>query len=189
MSPGSGSVGWVSVSGMGVRAALGYEARPANAAQRAVQRMASTRAGSWVFQRTLYRIDRPLHRWTGGRLTAPGLLAGLPVIMVTTTGARSGLARTMPLAGIPVADDLAVVGSNFAQARTPAWVHNLEADPRATVAWRDAAVAVRARPATESEREAVWVRGAEIYGGFRAYRERITDRTVRIFVLEVDPGS
>ena len=71
-------------------------------------------------------IDRPLHRWTGGRLTAPGLLAGLPVIMVTTTGARSGLARTMPLAGIPVADDLAVVGSNFAQARTPAWVQLAE---------------------------------------------------------------
>ncbi|MFM7224317.1 MAG: nitroreductase family deazaflavin-dependent oxidoreductase [Actinomycetota bacterium] len=170
---------------MGLRTALGYEARPANAAQRTVQRLAATKAGSWVFQRTLYRIDRPLHRWTNGRLTAPGLLAGLPVIMVTTTGARSGLPRSMPLAGIPVGDDLAVVGSNFAQVRTPAWVHNLEADPQAEVAWRDRSVGVRARPATEPEREIVWARGTEIYGGFAAYRERITDRTVRIFVLEV----
>ena len=159
---------------------------PTVSAQRAVQRMASTRAGSWVFQRTLYRIDRPLHRWTGGRLTAPGLLAGLPVIMVTTTGARSGLPRTMPLAGIPCGDDLAVVGSNFAQPSTPAWVHNLEADPRATVVWRDRSVAVRARPATEAEREVVWARGAQVYGGFSKYRERITDRTVRIFVLGAD---
>ena len=172
---------------MGLRAALGYEARRANAAQRAVQRMASTRAGSWVFQRTLYRIDRPLHRWTKGRVTAPGLLAGLPVVMVTTTGARTGKPRTMPLAGIPVGDDLAIVGSNFAQARTPAWVHNLEADPRARVMWRDRTVEVRARAASEAERETVWARGAEVYGGFTAYRERITDRAVRIFVLEVAP--
>ena len=88
-------------------------------------------------------------------LQAPEVLAGLPVIMVTTTGARSGLPRTMPLAGIPCGDDLAVVGSNFAQPSTPAWVHNLEADPQATVVWRDRSVAVRARPATDAERELV----------------------------------
>lgn len=149
--------------------------------------MAATRAGSWIFQRTLHRIDRPLYRWTNGRLTAPGLLAGLPVIMVTTTGARSGQLRAMPLAGIPVGEDLAIVGSNFAQPRTPAWVYNLEADARAQVTWRDRVVPVRARPASPAERETVWARGAEVYGGFAAYRRRITERTVRIFVLEVDP--
>lgn len=169
---------------MGLQSDLGYEVRSANAAQRAVQKVAATRAGSWFFQRTLYRLDRPLHRRTGGRLTVPGVLAALPVIMLTTTGARSGLPRTMPLAGVPVGDDLAVVGSNFAQRRTPAWVHNLEANPQAAVAWRGDPVTVTARPATDAERDLVWARATELYGGFSEYRRRITDRTVRIFVLE-----
>jgi deazaflavin-dependent oxidoreductase (nitroreductase family) len=169
---------------MGLQDRLGFRLRRANRLQRLMQRVASTRAGSWVFQRTLYRLDRPLYRWTAGRVTVPGLVAGLPVVLLTTTGARTGQARTMPLAGIPVGEDLAVIGSNYAQRRTPGWVHNLEAEPRATVTWHDAEVPVRARATTPEETEQVWDAASQLYSGFAAYRHRITHRPVRVFVLE-----
>jgi deazaflavin-dependent oxidoreductase (nitroreductase family) len=167
----------------GLQEQLGYRSHSPNVFQRGMQRIASTRAGAWVFQRTLYRLDRPLYRWSRGRITVPGVLAGLPVIIMTTTGARSGEPRSMPLAGIPFGADLAVIGSNYGQPRTPAWVVNLEADPHATVRWRDRSADVRARAATDDEAERIWVLATEVYAGFRAYRQRITGRRIRIFVL------
>jgi deazaflavin-dependent oxidoreductase (nitroreductase family) len=169
---------------MGLITELGYRARPVNVFQRAVQWLASTRPGSWLFQRTLHRIDRPLFRLTKGRVTLPGVLAGLPVILLTTTGAKTGLERTMPLAGIPIGDDLAVIGSNFGQRPTPGWVHNLRACPDATVSYGPVSVAVTARPATREETEQAFRAGASIYGGFAAYRDRVADREIRVFVLE-----
>jgi len=167
---------------------LGFAPTRANAAQRAMQRAGMTRAGSWVFSRTLYRVDRPLHRWSSGRITVPGIATGLPVIMLTTTGARSGRARTMPLAGIPDDDtnpcDILLMGTNYAQATSPAWVYNLEADPRCVVAWRDRAVPAVAHPVTGAdERDEAWARASSYYAGFAAYRQRIDRRHVRIFRL------
>ena len=169
---------------MGLQEELEYRADLPNAVQRGMQVVAQTKPGSWVLQKTLYRLDRPLHRWTDGRMTIPGVVTGLPVIILTTTGAKTGLPRVMPIVGIPLAGDIAVLGTNFAQPRSPAWVLNLEAEPRARVAYRHRQVDVVARPATDDEREAAWAGAIRVYRGFKAYRERITDRPVRIFVLE-----
>ncbi len=169
---------------MGLQTELGFRWTPPNPVQRSLQRVAATKAGGWTFQRTLYRVDRPLHRWSDGRLTVPGLLTGLPVIMLTTTGAKTGEARTMPVAGIPLDDDLVILGTNYAQARTPGWVFNLEKDPRASVEWRSTAVAVDAHRVPTSEMDRVWQASAVVYAGFPHYRERIADsRDVRAFVL------
>jgi deazaflavin-dependent oxidoreductase (nitroreductase family) len=172
------------VGAVGIETALGLRLRPANAAQRAVQSMASTRPGAWAFSRSITPLDRLVHRATRGRLTLPQVLAGLPVVMVTTTGRKSGEARVAPLVGVPVDGNLAVVGTNFGQPRTPGWVHNLEADPSARVTYRDADVEVRARPATPSERARVLRAAAAIYPGYDRYRERVTGREIRVFVLE-----
>ena len=169
---------------MGVLSELGYVVKPANAAQRVTQRIGASGPGSWVFQKTLYAIDRPLFRASKGRVSAPGVLAGLPVIMLTTTGAKSGLPRTMPLVGIPMGDDLAVIGSNYGQEHTPGWVYNLLADPAATVAHRDRSVEVTARPATDAEADEAFEIGARIYPGYATYRTRASHRVIRVFVLE-----
>jgi deazaflavin-dependent oxidoreductase (nitroreductase family) len=169
---------------MGVLSELGYAVKPANAAQRVTQRLAASGPGSWVFQKTLYAIDRPLFRMSKGRLSGPGLLAGLPVIMLTTTGAKSGLPRPMPLVGVPMGDDLAVIGSNYGQQRTPGWVHNLLANPAATVAYRDRSVEVTARPATDAEADEAFEIAARVYRGYATYRERASHRAIRVFVLE-----
>jgi deazaflavin-dependent oxidoreductase (nitroreductase family) len=169
---------------MGTLAELDYALKPANAAQRVVQRLAASTAGAWVFQRTLYPIDKVLYRRTDGRVTVPGLMAGLPVIMLTTTGARSGDPRSMPLVGIPLGDDLAVIGSNYGQKRTPGWVYNLEADPAATVSYRERSVPVTARPASDAEADRAFEIAAGFYPGYGKYRARAGHRTIRVFILE-----
>lgn len=169
---------------MGLCTELAFTHQRANAFQRAVQAVASTRPGAWVFSKSIAPVDRLLFKVTKGRWTAPEILAGLPVIMVTTTGRKSGERRTSPLVGVPVGDDLAIVGTNFGQPRTPAWVYNLEADRAGTVALHDRSVAVVARPATEDERTQAFRTAAGIYPGYDKYQERITGREIRIFVLE-----
>jgi deazaflavin-dependent oxidoreductase (nitroreductase family) len=168
---------------MGVLGELGYELKSANGAQKLTQRFGASGPGAWLFQKILYPIDKALYKATDGRITAPGVLAGLPVIMLTTTGAKSGLARTMPLVGIPLGGDLAVIGSNYGQKPTPGWVYNLEADPKATVTYRDRSVDVTARPATDAEADEAFAIGATFYPGYGKYRERASHRTIRIFVL------
>jgi deazaflavin-dependent oxidoreductase (nitroreductase family) len=169
---------------MGSAAELGYRHRAPNRFQRAMQAVGSSRPGAWTFARLLPPVDRALHRATRGRTSLPDVLAGLPVLMVTTTGRRSGQPRTSPLISVPVGEDLALLGTNFGQPSTPAWVLNLEADPRAAVQFGERRCEVVARPATADERAEVWAASAGVYGGYRTYRERVTGREIRIFVLE-----
>ena len=169
---------------MGVLDELDYELKPANAGQRVTQKIAASGPGAWVFQRTLYPIDKVLYKRSSGRVTVAGLMAGLPVIMLTTTGAKSGQARTMPLVGIPIGDDLAVIGSNYGQQSTPGWVYNLEADPAATVSYREHSVDVTARPATDAEADRAFEIAATFYPGYGKYRARADHRTIRVFMLE-----
>jgi deazaflavin-dependent oxidoreductase (nitroreductase family) len=169
---------------VGLAADLGYEHRTPNGFRRAMQRFGSSKPGAWFFSKTLTPLDRLCRRATGGRTSVPQLLAGLPVLFVTSTGRKSGEPRTSPLIAVPVADTLALVGTNFGQASTPAWALNLEAEPRATVRYRDAQLDVRARPATDAERSSVWASAVGVYPGYDAYQQRITGRAVRIFVLE-----
>lgn len=169
---------------MGLQSELGFDAGPPNPVQRGLQVVGATKPGSWLFQRTLYRLDRPLYRWTDGRVTVPGVVTGIPVILLTTTGAKSGLQRTMPVMATPIGADLAILGTNFGQPKAPAWVANLQANPHAQVTWHDRSVSAVARPATADERERIWQVAISFYRGFAEYRKRITDRPVRIYVLQ-----
>ncbi|HSH11798.1 MAG TPA: nitroreductase family deazaflavin-dependent oxidoreductase [Ilumatobacter sp.] len=168
---------------MGSAEAIGYDVKPCNVAQRVMQRVASSKPGAWAFSKGLHRADRRLFAWSKGRVTVPSILAGLPVLMVTTTGAKSGKARTMPLLAVPVGPDLAIIGTNFGQTDTPGWVFNLEADPHATVSYRDREVAVTARLATDDEFDLAFTAAAKVYPGYAKYRQRITGRPIRVFVL------
>ena len=104
--------------------------------------------------------------------------------LLTTTGAKSGQKRTMPLLGIPVDGELAVIGSNFGQTPTPGWVHNLRAKPEASVQWRSATVDVTARPATADETERAFEAATKIYRDFPEYRKRASHREIQVFILE-----
>src|SRR3954447_6006777 len=168
---------------MGLCDEVGYEIRPANSAQRVFQRGASTRAGAWLFSKTAHRLDRFLLARTHGRTALATLVAGLPGVTLATPGAKSGRPRALPLLGIPIDGDLALIGTNFGQTNTPGWVHNLEADPSARVAYRERSVDVTARRANPDETDAALHAAARVYPGYDKYRERITGREVKVFVL------
>lgn len=176
---------------MPVAEELAYTFRRANQAQRAVQALVASRPGAWVFARILPTLDTWTGRLSRGRTSVPELLAGLPVLEVTTTGRRSKQRRTTHLIGIPVRGSLALIGSNFGQPGTPDWVHNLEADPRATLTYRHRTVEAVARPAGEAEFEEVLRAAAPLYRGYPTYRARIGDsRRLRVFVLDaIPPGD
>ena len=156
---------------MGLAADLDYRIGDPTALHRSVRAVASTAPGARVLART----------------TAIELLAGLPLLGLTSTGRRSGQPRYAPLVAIPFRESLALLGTNFGQTSTPTWVLNLEAEPRATVTHRDVTLAVVARPADECEREDILARAGEIYIGYPKYLRRITGRRVRVFVLERPP--
>lgn len=155
----------------------------ANPGHRAIRRFAATRVGDWLFATVLRRLDGPVYRLTSGRHTAANLLSGLPVVHLTTTGARTGRPRTVPVLGVPTSAGLAVFASNFGRPRPPAWYHNLHAHPSATVTVRGDVVRVHAVEATDEERDRVWRRGLEIFPGWAAYERRAGGRAVAVFLL------
>jgi deazaflavin-dependent oxidoreductase (nitroreductase family) len=157
---------------------------PPNLAQRTVKRIASLAPVAWLLARTLRHLDRVTTRISGGRTTATSLLTGLPVIYLTTTGAKSGQPRTTPLISGVDGDRLILFATNFGGQKNPAWSYNLRANPVVTVTHQGRAAAYRSREATPTERERYWPLADEIYAGYAAYRERAAHREIPVFVLE-----
>ena len=155
--------------------------------QRWIRRLAGIRGGAWLFARVLHRIDRFLSRITGGRRTATGIASGLPVVLLTTTGARSGLPRTVPVLGFPIGDDIAVAAGNFGRVQDPGWSVNLRREPRAQLAVGGRRRAVRAEELTGAARDDVWRRAIEALPAAAAYERRAGGRTIGVFLLRSHP--
>jgi deazaflavin-dependent oxidoreductase (nitroreductase family) len=156
----------------------------ANPLQRATRRFAASGPGSWLFARVLYHIDRPVYRLTGGRHTFSSLISGIGIVMLTTTGARSGLPRSVPVLGLQTEDGLAVIASNFGQQHHPAWYHNLRANPDGYVSVNGTKHAFRAREASGEVRARIWREGLKVYPGWTQYERRAANREIVIFVLD-----
>jgi deazaflavin-dependent oxidoreductase (nitroreductase family) len=133
---------------------------------------------------TLHLADGWLFEVTNGRTTMSSLTSGLPVIMVTTIGAKSGLPREVPLIGIPTGDDLSVIGSGFGQGPTPGWVHNLRERPEARVAYGDRSVDVHAQEVFGDNAELVWATARGLYPGYAVYPVRASHRRMSVFLLQ-----
>jgi len=155
----------------------------ANPLRKAVRRIAATGPGSWVLARTLHHVDRVVYRATRGRTTLASILSGLPVVMLTTTGAKSGRRIASPLLGMPEGEGIVVVGSNFGQAHHPAWIHNLRADPQAELTTNGSSQRVVAHEVTGAERDRLLALASEIYPGFPHYVRRAAPRQIRVLRL------
>jgi deazaflavin-dependent oxidoreductase (nitroreductase family) len=131
--------------------------------------------------RAVGKLNVPLYRASGGRIG--GRLNRAPILLLTTTGRRSGQPRTAPVLYLRRGDDLVVIGSNAGNAKTPAWSLNLQADPDAEVEIGRRRHGVRARVAEGAEREELWRAMNEQYAGFDDYATR-TSRDIELFVLE-----
>jgi deazaflavin-dependent oxidoreductase (nitroreductase family) len=155
----------------------------ANPLRRFVRNAAATTPGSWVLARTLHHLDRVVYRLTRGRTTAASILSGLPVVMLTTTGARSGRRIASPILGLPDGDGYVIVGSNFGRPHHPAWVHNLRADPRAELKVNGTVRAVVAEEIEGEERERLMTAARDFYPGFSQYVRRAAPRRIRVIRL------
>ena len=146
-----------------------------------VQRLGAQR---WfaTLGRRLAPLDRGLYRVTDGRWSVIGR-HGLPSLLITTTGRKSGLPRTQPLLYATDGDEYVVVGSNWGQAHHPAWSENLLAQPTARVTIGVREFDVRAILTTGSERDRLWQLVQRIWPGYAAYAKRAEGRQIRIFRL------
>lgn len=132
--------------------------------------------------RRLAPLDRRLYRLTRGRWSVIGR-HGLPSLLITTTGRKSGLPRTQPLLYAADSDAYIVVGSNWGQAHHPAWTANLLADPTARVTLGDREFDVRATLVTDAERDRLWQLVQRTWPAYAEYAKRADNRQLRIFRL------
>ncbi|MFN8638131.1 MAG: nitroreductase family deazaflavin-dependent oxidoreductase [Dehalococcoidia bacterium] len=121
-----------------------------------------------------------LYRLLGGRLV--GHLGRAPVLLLTTTGRRSGRTRTTPLIYQRDGDRLVLIASNGGRPNHPAWWLNLIAHPEGVVEVGSARLGVTARAAESGERERLWSLMTTVYPGYDGYRRKTT-RTIDVVVL------
>ncbi len=125
------------------------------------------------------------HRWvyekTGGKIGAK--VVGMPVLLLTTTGRKSGRPRTVALTYFEDDGRFVVIASYLGEPRHPSWWLNLTANPHATVQIGGRTIAVRAREAEGEERDRLWRRAVELMADYAVYQER-TSRRIPVVVLE-----
>jgi deazaflavin-dependent oxidoreductase (nitroreductase family) len=126
-----------------------------------------------------------INRRTIEQFRAGGEISGMQrdhLVLITTTGRRSGQRRTTPMMFHPDGERLLLIASNMGAARHPEWYLNLEADPHVTVEVGDETYEATAVPATGDERERLWTMLKEKYPFF-ADHESATDRVIPVVVV------
>ena len=155
--------------------------------KRLIQTLGHRRWFAAVARPVLARVERVLFRATRGRLVPTRVVA--PVLLLTTTGRRTGRPRTTPLMYLADGDRLVVSSENFGMERPAAWPGNLDADPDVRVELPGGAGGrYRARRLGDAEADAYWPRLVELWPAHATYRERSGAR--HTFVLEpADPPT
>jgi deazaflavin-dependent oxidoreductase (nitroreductase family) len=131
--------------------------------------------------RVLSELHHGVYSVSGGRIGRR--IAGMPVLLLTTDGRRSGRPRTVPLTYFEDGDSIVLVASYGGRPRNPAWFENLLANPEVEVRIARERRRMRARRATSEERARLWPRVVATYDGYRVYQEK-TDREIPLAVLE-----
>lgn len=134
-----------------------------------------------------FKLHGALYRLSGGRFGQR--VYGVPVLLLTHKGARSGKLRQTPLYYSTDGGNLAVIASKVGEPEDPAWYRNLMVNPVAEVQVGGDRRPVRARLAGDVERARIWERMVSIYPQYGAYQAR-TERRIPVVILEpVAPTS
>lgn len=147
-----------------------------------VKTLASKRPVIWIISRTLHHVDRMVIRMSGGKQTAATILTGMPIVTMTTTGAKSGRPRSVPLMAIPDGEKLVFIASNWGQQTHPSWYHNMRANPQVSISKNGWSEKYLAHEAAGVERELYWHRAVDAYAGYAAYEQRTNDRAIPVMV-------
>jgi deazaflavin-dependent oxidoreductase (nitroreductase family) len=133
-----------------------------------------------TFARAVTALHSQLYRRTGGKLGAK--VGKTQMMLLTTTGRRSGQPRTTPLNCIADGDRYLAVASYGGDDRDPQWFKNLEANPEATIQVGTATIPVRASVATPEEKAVLWPKVVAAYKGYDGY-QRKTSRDIPVVIL------
>jgi deazaflavin-dependent oxidoreductase (nitroreductase family) len=139
-----------------------------------------TRAWAAFYRRYGPKADPWLLHKTHGRAA---LRIGFPELLLTTTGAKSGLPRVMPLLYVRDGEDFVVVGTNFGQQHHPGWTANLLAHADASIEVGPERLPVTGELVDQATWERLWPRFVAIYPGYADYLTRCTPRKPRMFRL------
>jgi F420H(2)-dependent quinone reductase len=143
--------------------------------------------GFRIAMKVLGTIHRTLYRASNGKLGRT--FFGSPVLLLTTTGRKTGRPRTWPLSYLPEGDQLIVLAANGGQPNHPAWYLNLRANPRVNVQIRDQTRALIARPVEGDERERLWSRAVREYPAYEGYQRKTDRRIPVVTLLPTDEGT
>lgn len=135
-----------------------------------------------IGRRVIPRADLAVHRISRGRYSLTET-AGMPLLMLTTTGRHSGLPRVTPLTYARDGDGILVVGSNWGQPEQPAWALNLRAAPDAALEIRGRRRDVTARLLEGAERADAWKHLVRVWPHYDTYSARVTGRELLVFRL------
>ncbi len=128
----------------------------------------------------LWRLHRWIYTATGGRLGSQ--IFGIPILLLTTTGRKSGQRRTAALYYFKDQDRFVVIASNAGDPRHPAWYLNLAANPEATVRAGPRRWRAQATSAEGEERERLWSMAVALDSAYAEYQKR-TERQIPVVVL------
>jgi deazaflavin-dependent oxidoreductase (nitroreductase family) len=120
-------------------------------------------------------------RANGGKVG--GNFEGAPLLLLHSTGAKSGQERLHPLVYQQVGDDVAIFASKGGAPSNPDWFYNVVAHPDVSVEIGTDTVPMRARVVGDDERDPIWERQKQVMPGFADY-ESATDRRIPVVVLE-----
>ena len=119
----------------------------------------------------------------GGHLT-DGPFAGRQVLILTTTGAKSGQSRETPLVYSRDGDDIVIVASMGGAPRHPSWYHNIVANPRVTIEVDGKKLQADAHIAEGDERRRLYDQHADLHDSFTEYEAKTGGRVIPVIVLQ-----
>jgi deazaflavin-dependent oxidoreductase (nitroreductase family) len=156
-------------------------AQTSGLALRLMNRIGPAKWAATVMRLFLVPVDTVLQRHSTGRLSV-GRGLGVPSLLLTASGARTGKPRQVPLFYVPHRGGYAVVGSNFGLPHHPAWTINLLRHPDCTITTAGQTIPVVAHLVEGEEREELWRKLLDLASGYQTYSER-SGRDLRIFHL------
>lgn len=127
-------------------------------------------------------VDKRIQGLSGGSWSVLRI-AGLPNLMLTVPGRKSGVPRTTPLLCVPYGNDHLIAGSYFGGPKTPVWVANIRAADQVTVSVQGKSHVAVPREIGDDERPTIWAHMVKTWPNFEKYAER-TDRKIPLFLLE-----
>ncbi|HEX6685274.1 MAG TPA: nitroreductase family deazaflavin-dependent oxidoreductase [Candidatus Limnocylindrales bacterium] len=129
-----------------------------------------------------------LYESSGGTQGTTLRETGLPVVILTTRGAKSGKIRKIPLMRVEHEGRYAAVASNGGSPRHPVWYHNVRSDPRAELQDGSLRQDMTVREITGDEKAKWWERAVAAFPPYAKYQEK-TKRVIPVFLLEPAPAA